>query len=111
MLDFSFLEKFTKGDSEKMKRYINLYLDVAPKTFVEMQRNLCDKDWEQLRINAHSLKPQADFMGIQQLKNALIAIEDAVKSNRCENCVELYESALEVHQDSETKLKQKLTMI
>lgn len=111
MVDLSFLKKFTKGDAKKMKRYISLYLDVAPKTFEEMQQNLIDKDWEQLRINAHSLKPQADFMGIKDLKNALIAIEDAVKSNHCENCIGLYESALKMHQETETKLRQTLTLI
>ena len=57
MVDLTFLRKFAKDDPKKMKRYISLYLDVAPKTFEEMQRNLTNGDWEQLRINAHSLKP------------------------------------------------------
>lgn len=85
MVDLSFLEKFTKGDSKKMKRYISLYLDVVPKTFEEMQHNLENRDWEQLRINAHSLKPQTDFMGIQSLKEVLITIEEAVKENKLDN--------------------------
>ena len=77
MVDLTFLRKFTKDDPIKMKRYISLYLDVAPKTFEEMQRNLQDGDWEQLRINAHSLKPQAEFMGIKSLKEELIKKEEA----------------------------------
>ena len=32
MVDLTFLEKFTKGDKNKMKRYINMYLSVAPNT-------------------------------------------------------------------------------
>ncbi|WP_223034251.1 Hpt domain-containing protein [Hanstruepera marina] len=111
IVDLCFLEKFTKGDTKKMQRYINLYLDVAPKTFAQMQQNLKDKDWEQLRIHAHSLKPQAEFMGIQELKNALIAIEDSIKSNKCENCEALYNSAFEIHKTSEVILKQKLESI
>ncbi|MBK9631216.1 MAG: hypothetical protein IPO62_09145 [Saprospiraceae bacterium] len=35
-----------------------------------------------LRINAHSLKPQADFMGINSLKEELVKIEEAVKTNQ-----------------------------
>ncbi len=81
MVDLSFLKKFTKGDSKKMKRYISLYLDVTPKTFEKMEFNLENEDWDQLRIYAHSLKPQADFMGISSLKNVLIEIEEAVKKN------------------------------
>ena len=45
MVDLTFLKQFTKDDSKKMKRYISLYLDVAPKTFEEMQRNLQNGDW------------------------------------------------------------------
>jgi HPt (histidine-containing phosphotransfer) domain-containing protein len=68
MVDLAFLKKFAKDDPQKMKRYISLYLEVAPNTLEEMKRNLENEDWEQLRINAHSLKPQADFMGIESLK-------------------------------------------
>ena len=61
MVDLTFLRKFSKDDSQKMKRYISLYLDVAPNTFAEMKRNLDNQDWDQLRINALSLKPQTDY--------------------------------------------------
>lgn len=37
------------------------------------------RGWEhQARRNAHSLKPQADFMGIAELRSLLIDIEDDV---------------------------------
>ena len=52
MVDLSFLEKFTKGDTKKINRYIQLYLDVATETFNRMQDNFNANDWEQLRINA-----------------------------------------------------------
>lgn len=55
MVDLTFLRNFTKDDPVKMKRYISLYLEVAPKTFEDMKRNLDHEDWKQLRINAHSL--------------------------------------------------------
>jgi HPt (histidine-containing phosphotransfer) domain-containing protein len=101
MVDLTFLRKFTKDDPVKMKRYISLYLDVAPKTFEEMQRNLTGGDWEQLRINAHSLKPQAEFMGILSLKEELIRIEEAVKENRLDDIEEVYSRALSLSTQSE----------
>lgn len=100
MVDLTFLRKFTKDDSIKMKRYISLYLDVEPKTFEEMQRNLENADWEQLRINAHSLKPQADFMGINSLKEALIKIEEAVKMNNVDELEELLNASLTLSNNS-----------
>jgi HPt (histidine-containing phosphotransfer) domain-containing protein len=105
MVDLSFLEKFTKGDSKKMKRYISLYLDVTPKTFEEMRRNLEDSNWEQLRINAHSLKPQADFMGITTLKHALIEIEESIKSNNLEAVNNNFNSARNICIESNSILK------
>ena len=108
MLDLTFLKKFTKDDPKKMKRYIGLYLDVAPKTFDEMKRNLANKDWEQLRINAHSLKPQADFMGIDSLKEELIKIEEAVKGNNFDILEKLFNSSLKIAANSEKILKEML---
>ncbi len=106
MVDLTFLRKFAKDDPKKMKRYISLYLDVAPKTFEEMQRNLTNGDWEQLRINAHSLKPQAEFMGILSLKEELIRIEEAVKSNDLDGIEELYRRAHTLSAQSELMLKE-----
>ena len=108
MVDLTFLKKFTKDDPKKMKRYIGLYLDVAPKTFDEMKRNLAHEDWEQLRINAHSLKPQADFMGIESLKEELIKIEEAVKMNNFEVLESLFNSSLNIATGSEVILKEML---
>lgn len=108
MVDLTFLRKFTKDDPIKMKRYISLYLDSAPKTFEEMQRNLDNGDWEQLRINAHSLKPQADFMGIESLKEELIKIEEAVKLNHLDGIVNLFNSALTISTASENALRKML---
>lgn len=108
MVDLTFLKKFTKGDSQKMKRYITLYLNVAPKTFDEMQNNLKNSDWEQLRINAHSLKPQADFMGIDSLKKELVKIEDAVKMKNFSAIENLLKTSHKIPMDSEVILKELL---
>lgn len=111
MVDLTFLKKFTKDDPKKMKRYIGLYLDVAPKTFEEMKRNLANEDWEQLRINAHSLKPQADFMGIDSLKEELIKIEEAVTTKNFDVLENLFTTSLKIAVDSEIILKEMLDQL
>lgn len=111
MVDLTFLKKFTKDDSQKMKRYISLYLDAVPKIFEEMKLNLRDENWEQLRINAHSLKPQADFMGINILKEELIKIEEAVRTNNFEMLENLFDSSFKAATDSEIILKEMLEQL
>ena len=111
MVDLTFLKKFTKEDPQKMKRYISLYLDVSPKTFEAMKLNLKNEDWEQLRINAHSLKPQADFMGINSLKEELIKIEEAVTSNNFDILENLFNTSFKIATDSEIILKKMLEQL
>ncbi len=111
MVDLTFLKQFTKEDPKKMKRYITLYLEVAPKTFDEMLINLKNSDWGQLRINAHSLKPQADFMGIKSLKDELIKIEEAVLMNQFDDMETLYCKALDLSVESERLLKDELEQL
>ncbi len=111
MVDLTFLKKFTKEDTQKMKRYISLYLDVAPKTFEEMKRNLNNKDWEQFRINAHSLKPQADFMGIDSLKEELIEMEEAVKTKDFDMLETLFTTSLKIAVNAEIILKKMMEQL
>jgi HPt (histidine-containing phosphotransfer) domain-containing protein len=106
MVDLTFLKKFTKGDAQKMNRYISLYLEVVPTIFEEMKRNLTDENWEQLRINAHSLKPQADFMGVNSLKEELIKIEEAVKQQQYDVLEKLYNTSYAISVASENILKE-----
>jgi HPt (histidine-containing phosphotransfer) domain-containing protein len=75
MVDFSFLESFTKGNRKKINRYIGMYLSMAPQTFSDLESQLSDGDLEAVKVIAHSLKPQAEFMGIQGLKELLEEIE------------------------------------
>lgn len=105
MVDLSFLEKFTKGNKRKMKRYINLYLSSAPETFRNIERHLQSGNWEQLRIQAHSLKPQADYVGIESLKTTLVEMEDAVKNSEYELLPFLVDRARGIHAEAEFPLK------
>jgi HPt (histidine-containing phosphotransfer) domain-containing protein len=108
MSDLTFLKKITKGDAAKMKRYISLYLEVAPATFAEMDANISAKDWEQFRINAHSLKPQADFMGLMDLKETLINVEDLIQSRNYTRTLEVYETARSMHLEAMDVLEKAL---
>lgn len=105
MVDLSFLEKMTKGDTKRMKRYISIYLSAAPVTFKRMEQNVIEQDWEQLRINAHSLKPQAEYMGILSLKTILIEIEQSVYNKQFASLHKLYEKAFMLHNKSTPYLR------
>lgn len=100
LVDLTYLKTFTKGNEIKFKRYIRLYLDDAPGTFERMRQNIQDENWTDLGINAHSLKPKTDFMGIASLKEILMQIENGVKQGQYEGLKMLYDKALEIHQEA-----------
>lgn len=79
LIDLSFLETFTKGDKTKIKRYIEMYLKNTPLVVEELFSDLQKKDYESLRLKAHSIKPQAQYMGISRLKECLLQIESSIK--------------------------------
>jgi HPt (histidine-containing phosphotransfer) domain-containing protein len=105
MVDLSFLKEFTKNNSKKMKRYIEMYLSMAPDTFEKMNQSIQGEDWDQLRVYAHSLKPQADYMGIPELKAVLMEIENGAPTKNGELLSELYEKAHDIYLQSESVLE------
>src|SRR5688500_5331358 len=74
--NLDFLKKFTGNDPEKMKKYINMFLGKVPEMLTDLKRHAEEKNWEDVKIIAHSLKPQSGYMGIKSLEQDLRVIED-----------------------------------
>lgn len=108
MIDLSFLQQFTKGDVRKMERYIRMYLNTAPKTLRQMEQCLRHQDWEQVRIQAHSLKPQVDYMGITELKAVLIEIESEALQGQQTRLTGLCRRALSLNRQASLLLRDTL---
>ena len=108
MIDFTFLKKLSRGDITKMKRYISLYLTVAPEIFERMHKNVEQENWPDLFLNAHSIKPQTDYMGIESLKSVLIEIEESIKNKNFRSLKDLYNKAYKIHEESQVLLNKKL---
>lgn len=75
LADLSFLQNFTKGDNAKMKKYISMFLDIAPKSIADMEMMNKEGRYDELKVVAHSLKPQVSYMGIKHLETSIKEIE------------------------------------
>jgi HPt (histidine-containing phosphotransfer) domain-containing protein len=64
--DSAFLQQFTAGNTEKMRRYIGIFLDNAPKILESLTASLEKQDYAAIKISAHSLKPQLSYMGVKE---------------------------------------------
>ena len=75
-INLSFLENFTKNDTGKMVKYINMFLQLAPSSIETMKHQYATGDWNNLKTTAHSLKPQFAYMGIESLRENIMRIEE-----------------------------------
>ncbi|MDX2003599.1 MAG: Hpt domain-containing protein [Chitinophagales bacterium] len=74
--NLDFLKSFTGNDNEKVKKYVNMFLSKAPEQLDALKKHTEAKNWEEVKIIAHSLKPQSGYMGIKSLEQDLRTIED-----------------------------------
>jgi HPt (histidine-containing phosphotransfer) domain-containing protein len=73
--NLDFLKSFSKKDASKMKKYIEMYLTTANEKSATMINAEKNKDFETLKIAAHTMKSQARYMGIVSLDSLIINIE------------------------------------
>jgi signal transduction histidine kinase/CheY-like chemotaxis protein len=66
LTDPRFLISFAGNDKEKQKKYINIFLQNAPKLLLQMQKGFDNHDTEMIKISAHSLKTQLNYMGVKE---------------------------------------------
>ncbi len=75
--DMTFLNGFTGGNPEKQQKYIGMFLDNAPKLLDSLEKALGAKDYQAVKIAAHSLKPQLSYMGIKEEVSNIFLIEQS----------------------------------
>ncbi|RYE25223.1 MAG: tetratricopeptide repeat protein [Sphingobacteriales bacterium] len=73
--DMHFLHQFTSGNSEKMNKYVNMFLENGPRLLTNIEQALLNKDYPSVKIAAHSLKPQLSYMGVKEEVSKIFIIE------------------------------------
>lgn len=81
-INLEFLHSFTKSDHQKMIKYINMFLQLAPSSISTMKAQFSAGDWNNLKTTAHSLKPQLAYMGIESLREPILRIEEYAGEGR-----------------------------
>src|SRR5690606_5634966 len=70
-----FLAQFTGGDETKKMKYIRMFLDNGPRLLRQVREALDTENYAQMKIAAHSLKPQLSYMGIREEDSRIFLIE------------------------------------
>ncbi|MBS1783261.1 MAG: tetratricopeptide repeat protein [Bacteroidetes bacterium] len=73
--NMSFLQQLTGGNNEKTDKYIGMFLENAPRLLKQIDDALAISDLNQVKIAAHSLKPQLSYMGVKEEISHIFLIE------------------------------------
>ncbi len=87
--DMQFLTQFTGGKQEKISKYVTMFLENAPVLLAKLQNALELKDYNGMKIAAHSLKPQMSYMGIKEDVSHVSLIEQTAGEAHFERLPEL----------------------
>lgn len=93
--DNHFLMQFTKGSKEKMDKYIRMFLENCPKLLQQIEEALAKEQFENLRVAAHSMKPQLSYMGVKEEVSNILLIEQAAGSGTHRSRLPLWISHLQ----------------
>lgn len=105
--NLNFLVEFTKGNEEKIKRYIQMYLDTTSQVIAEMEEYLSGGNIESVALKAHSIKPQAQYMGAVRLSEALRQIEETCRNlGDTSQLAELIDKAKKLNERASLELSQ-----
>lgn len=84
--DLSKLERFCKGDRQRMLRYIDLYMEMAPRLFADLKEHILSGDADGTARMAHGLRPQVDHMGATALFALLHTLESLARTQGASAC-------------------------
>jgi HPt (histidine-containing phosphotransfer) domain-containing protein len=109
LIDLTFLRSFTGGQSDKMTKYIRMFLTGAPQNISQMELHTLSKDWAGVHHAAHSLKPQLGYFGAKDSEALLKQIEmfasQQIELDKLPAMIETFKKQFEV---ISTELEQEL---
>lgn len=79
--NLDFLNGFCKGDSERIKKYISIYLKSTPANLEKINTAKLNEDFEALKLTVHSMKPHLNFMGMTKAAECVGKIETLASAN------------------------------
>lgn len=77
VIDMNFLQQFTGGKTDKMNKYIGMFLENAPRLLDNIDQGLANKDYGSVKVAAHSLKPQLSYMGVKEEVSHIFLMEQS----------------------------------
>lgn len=76
----SFLRKVAMGDEEIVVETIKVFIESTPNVLENLKQHFTNKEWEKLSNQAHKVKPNLKYMGMERAHELILEIEEQAKS-------------------------------
>ncbi|MEZ5016776.1 MAG: tetratricopeptide repeat protein [Flavipsychrobacter sp.] len=73
--NMQFLKQLTNSQPEKMNKYIGMFLENCPRLLNNIAVAMEEKDYQAVKIAAHSMKPQLSYIGVKEEVSHIFLIE------------------------------------
>ncbi len=81
-VDLRYLGKISDNDKSFMKDMIETFIKNTPSDIVQLKEQAAQKNWKEVALLAHKIKPAIKFMGIQSAIHGILKIEDNSKQEK-----------------------------
>jgi CheY-like chemotaxis protein/HPt (histidine-containing phosphotransfer) domain-containing protein len=80
--DLTYLEKVSGNNKSFVKEIAETIVNSIPKSILEMESYVKDKNWAEVARVAHKIKPSVTLIGMNQLKQKISLIEEEAKKKK-----------------------------
>ncbi len=107
--DLNFLQTFSNGAPEKVAKYIHMFLQNAPRLLAEIETGIKAGRAEDVKIAAHSLKPQLGYMGVKEAVSKVLLLEQsAAGAGSVDSLQPLFENVRRVCEKAFVELREQV---
>lgn len=78
-IDFSYLKTVSNNNEEFIREIIDTFIDTIPEHLHQIKTCLLINDWEEVARVVHKIKSSLSLLGLQDVKNLAIEIENSIK--------------------------------
>lgn len=78
--DLSYLREVVMGDEEIVIETTKAFLKNTPNFLNNMKEHFANQEWDKLYKQAHKIKPNLEYMGMEQARELILEIEEQAKS-------------------------------
>lgn len=79
--NLAYLEELGMGDDDLLIEMVEMFLKNTPKSINTLRQHREEGNWQKLAAEAHKLKPNLSYVGLDEARDMIIKIEKSAKDD------------------------------